>query len=956
MHKHLKKLNLQSGKVIRRIISLQFALCMLIPEAGATGPLMLERPRIKNFTKNVYNADNQNWCVAQDNNGTLYFANSAGLLSFNGISWKLWPLPDKTILRSVEVSPDGKIFTGSYEEFGYWINDASGNLRYTSLKPLLKNFTFHNEDIWKIISFNGITYFQSFSVIFAYDGKQVETIYPPGFINCFARMGNRLLLIVADHGLYELKDQKVTLLDDSEFFRNKLIRVMLPYTGSNMLVATADEGLYIYGENRSLRKWNIPGPDDLSGCSINRGLVTPDSLYIIGTILKGVYAFDKEGRMVFHIEKKNGLQNNTVLATFLDHDGLLWLGLDNGIDLVNPSGGISYYYDLTGKLGSVYTVLIRNNFLYAGTNQGLFYSPFSEKKSAVSLDFTLIPGSQGQVWSIQEFNNQVICGHNDKTYEVSGTSITPVSPVSGGFAICALHHRSDDYLLQSTYTDLVLYHRQNGRWVFWHTIENFRNPVRYIEVDHLGNIWASHLQRGVYRIRLNDSLTRVTDCRYFGRQQGFKSDYQISVFRLQNRIVFTNEGSVYLYNDLTDSIEPFRFVQEKIGPGKKISRIIPAGDQLYWFVTDNSLDLYAFTAGNMILKKSYPFEWFDNRLIRNNENVYPIDSSHWLVCLENGFAMLSSAPDRDLLPSKKAIIGKVISTGRKEKVWIPSADEKNTVPVLGYSQNNIIFNYSCPVFDTRLIFRVKLEGLDKGWTETDQAFYKYDRLPPGSYVFRVKAIDGLGNASREGSWAFSVRSPWYWSGISKLLYLIFAITLFLVSRASFFRRLRRHEHKLSIEKERELIRLKNEKLQAEIQHKSIQLANTTYSIIKKNELLLEIKRLLSKRAGEGQGGHHFRDIRKLLDQNITDDDDWKIFESNFEQAHEEFLKRIKKQYPDLTPSDLKLCAFIRMNLSTKKIAPLLGISTRGVENHRYRLRQKMDLGRDVNLTEFLMEF
>jgi FixJ family two-component response regulator len=94
----------------------------------------------------------------------------------------------------------------------------------------------------------------------------------------------------------------------------------------------------------------------------------------------------------------------------------------------------------------------------------------------------------------------------------------------------------------------------------------------------------------------------------------------------------------------------------------------------------------------------------------------------------------------------------------------------------------------------------------------------------------------------------------------------------------------------------------------------------------------------------------------LVDRNITNEDDWKAFESNFEQAHEEFLKRIKKEYPNLTPSDLKLCAYIRMNLSSKKIAPLLGISMRGVENHRYRLRKKMELERDVNLTAFIMEF
>jgi len=81
-----------------------------------------------------------------------------------------------------------------------------------------------------------------------------------------------------------------------------------------------------------------------------------------------------------------------------------------------------------------------------------------------------------------------------------------------------------------------------------------------------------------------------------------------------------------------------------------------------------------------------------------------------------------------------------------------------------------------------------------------------------------------------------------------------------------------------------------------------------------------------------------------------------VFESNFERAHEEFLFRIKDQYEELTPGDMKLCAYLRMNLSTKKIALLLGISARGVENHRYRLRKKLGLDREANLVEFMMKF
>ena len=141
-------------------------------------------------------------------------------------------------------------------------------------------------------------------------------------------------------------------------------------------------------------------------------------------------------------------------------------------------------------------------------------------------------------------------------------------------------------------------------------------------------------------------------------------------------------------------------------------------------------------------------------------------------------------------------------------------------------------------------------------------------------------------------------------------------------------------------------------------HKSKELANTTFSIIKKNELLLEIRKMLmyQRRQTTSIQAPKQTGIIRLLDKNISNEDDWKIFESNFEQAHEEFLKRIREKFPELTPSDLKLCAYLRMNLSSKKIALLLGITIRGVENHRYRLRKKVGLEHDSNLIDYLMNF
>jgi DNA-binding CsgD family transcriptional regulator len=195
-----------------------------------------------------------------------------------------------------------------------------------------------------------------------------------------------------------------------------------------------------------------------------------------------------------------------------------------------------------------------------------------------------------------------------------------------------------------------------------------------------------------------------------------------------------------------------------------------------------------------------------------------------------------------------------------------------------------------------------------------------------------------------------------------LAFLIYILAIFaglMLFRRAVIARTRQKESREREEKERELIQLRNEKLQADLTFKSKELANSTMSIIKKNEFLMDLKEMLYKQKeqlGSRYPDKYYDNLVRKIDDNMSSQDDWKVFDTNFERAHEQFIQKLKDNYPDLTPGDLRLCAFLRMNLSSKEIAPLLGISVRGVENHRYRLRKKLNLDADSNLTEFIIRF
>ena len=123
------------------------------------------------------------------------------------------------------------------------------------------------------------------------------------------------------------------------------------------------------------------------------------------------------------------------------------------------------------------------------------------------------------------------------------------------------------------------------------------------------------------------------------------------------------------------------------------------------------------------------------------------------------------------------------------------------------------------------------------------------------------------------------------------------------------------------------------------------------SLIKKNEFLSYIKNELLKI----DTNNNVKQIIKIINNNINNTDDWKLFEEAFNNADKDFLKKVKDKHPELTPNDLRLCAYLRLNLSSKEIAPLLNISSRSVEVKRYRLRKKMNLPHESSLTNYIIE-
>jgi DNA-binding CsgD family transcriptional regulator len=149
------------------------------------------------------------------------------------------------------------------------------------------------------------------------------------------------------------------------------------------------------------------------------------------------------------------------------------------------------------------------------------------------------------------------------------------------------------------------------------------------------------------------------------------------------------------------------------------------------------------------------------------------------------------------------------------------------------------------------------------------------------------------------------------------------------------------------------MKFRNEQLTQDVDEKNKELAVSTMSLIKKNELLAVIKEDL-KKTSEADANKNIKSVITTITRNINEEDTWNVFKEAFDNADKDFLKKIKQAHASLTPNDLRLCAYLRLNLSSKEIAPLLNISVRSVEIKRYRLRKKMDLTHEQGLVEYIL--
>ncbi|HEY2583306.1 MAG TPA: triple tyrosine motif-containing protein, partial [Mucilaginibacter sp.] len=858
-------------------------------------------PYVQNYTKAQYQSGNQNWSVTRDERGVMYFGNSEGLLAFDGKYWQLYHMPNGLIVRSVAADGKGKIYAGGFGEFGYWENNKQGFLKYNSLIRLVPKSYIPNEEIWKIYVDGDKVIFQSFGSIFIYSKGKISIIKAHNPFLFLFKIENRYFVEQVSAGLFELKNNQLNYIAGSDVLGNSGVLSILPFKHNKYLIGTAKNGLFIY-DDKKIVPWENQANSFLKTYQLNNGALIPDKYFAYGTILNGIVIIDTAGNVVQHINKSGGLQNNTVLSLFTDKEQNLWAGLDNGIDRIEVNSSLYFYFDKTGRFGTVYSSIIFDNKIYLGTNQGLFYSdwlPGGSNRLMQSFDFKLIPGSQGQVWDLSLLDGRLLCGHNDGTYQVNGNSIAKISAVNGGWTIKKL---TDNLLIQGTYTGLVIYRKNNeGNWVFDHKIEGFGEPSRYVERDNKGQIWVSHAYKGIYKITLSGDLRKVTSYKYYDKSSGLPDSYNVNVFSLDNRIVFSSNSGFFVYDDIADHFYKYQQLNKLLGTFSSSNKIITAVGKKYWFINHGRVALADLSVPGKMSIDSNGFSTLDGQMVQHYENINLINNSIYLISIDDGFVIFNdgdaSMPDKISLP--EVLIRKIENI--TDKVSVISENSGNHIEVdVPFTENNIRITYSLPYYrQAKVKFQYYLEGYSRQWSDwTFQSQKEFTNLNQGAYIFKIRAKINDENVSPVTLFAFTVLPPWYTTNVAVFFYLLLIILIFYIIRHYYHLKLKRHQlfiqEKLHHEKEeflkqeaiineQHIVKIKNEQLQADLAGKSRELANSAMNIVYKNELLQKISdeiTQLKDSSGKKLSEEQLRKIQKVIDDGMSDERDWNLFETS----------------------------------------------------------------------------
>ncbi|MFN2396124.1 MAG: hypothetical protein ABR597_10600 [Bacteroidales bacterium] len=866
-------------------------------------------PLLQNYLPVNYHNKGKIWDMGSAPNGIVYFAADGGLLEYDGKTWRSFR-GSNGFTRSIKVVNDSLIYTGSDLDFGVWHRNKYQDFEYTSLYPFREDAFDINEEFWQIHQLQDAILFVSSRNIYVYRNEQLVKVAASSSFSGSFKVNDLVYFADETQGLFVFEDfslKKVT--DFPEQFNARITGIFQHEDG--WVIVTRDLGLYLFADG-AVTPLNNELSEELKAAKVFSFEQIDENHYAFGTVLKGLYITYSGGKIIHYVNRQKGLPSNTILSMHYSPAGKLWLGMDYGISVLDLKNKFTTFYDYRGDFGTGHTAILKDNVFYLGTNQGLYRSGWDELNNNREIfRFQLNSGTEGQVWTLENINNTLLMGHDRGLFIVWENTIEKLGNQEGVWTIVPYK----DYLLTGNYNGISIFQKSNGKWSFLKKMDLILGSCNQMIIEEENILWVNIPNFGIIRAVLDQDLNPVE--RLIFPRDIFEGD---DAFILKNELgihVFTDRYQ-YTYND--NKNEFIRAKESKVFPeveGQLAGVYLP-----------------------IALNSDYEF--------------FPV---------YNGFALKFLSSGAETVTADLSLtLRRIEAFNNHDRVLLyPEAK----VP---YRLNN--FQIECIVpnqNDVLYQFKLNENGEWSEWRQNNT--FELLNLKHGEYNLFVKAlIDDV--IIEKPAITFGVEAPWYYRWYAYVMYfLVLALLIYIIY--SWQKISLKKQKKLMLLREQNSLRQQTEKhkqtitqleqkrLQAEynqlkqqLKSKTIELANKARETEEKNRLLLALKEKCEKaQQNPALFDIKWGEMQRILDSYLKIED--KTFEIQMDELHQEFFRKIKEQFPDLSNNDLRLCAYLKIGLNTKEIAEILNIQPSSFYISRSRLRKKLKLKPEEDLYNFL---
>ena len=789
-------------------------------------------PVITSYTPQTTGADPQTWAFLQDGHGVIYIGTAPGVLEYDGSSWRMIKTANKTFARSLAIDEDGRIYVGASADFGYLEPDAVGQLKYVSLLDYIPKENQVFSYVWTTIVTDKGIYFQTRERLFRFtpdrssvdqkkgDGQSapenwtVKIWKPIGRFNYAFWINGVYYVQQSGVGLMEMKNDSLHLLPGGSQFADERLQVMLPFQKDKngkadvILVGTFNRGLFLY-DGKSFQPFKTEADDFLFTNTVYDAVVLTDGTFCLATINGGAVIIDHNGRALQFLDQSTGLPGNSILATFVDRNGTLWLGPENGIVQIETPSPLSFYGPTSGLIGGVYDILRHNGILYVGTSNGVF---FLDPATTTFKPVTGLGTGNLQSFSLLSYDQTLLVAVSTGLYRIEGNRALPIKQSVGLSFYPSILHRSlrdNKRLFVGLFDGLASFRldkSETGQWISEGRIDGVHEYITNIIEIEPGVLWLGTSDRGLLRVTFSTTSLDTPQITRFGREHGLLTDGGVGVFAAEGQPIFVVPENVFRFNERAQKFEPDSMLSHIVSFGSSLpsNGVVEDSRGNIWINFGRETAVLKRGADGSFRTEKAQFQRFADL---NSSDIYvENDGIVWIGSTEK-LIRYNPLIEKDYEKDFPTLIRSVIAGGDSVIFGGLYPDGTSFTPELKFADNALRFEFAATTYDypSGNKFQSIMEGFDHRWSPwTEENKRDYTNLPPGKYTFRVRGQNIYGHVGQEASYTFSILPPWYRTWAAYTLYGLMLIGLLFVADRVQRRRLTKKEREQSQLREAEL--------------------------------------------------------------------------------------------------------------------------------------------------------